>query len=225
MTNTVPAVLIVDDEQETCDLLCEVLGDQGYVCQAVNSAEAALATLKDHDFDLALLDIRMPGMSGLDLLEVMSHSYRNTSVLMTTAVNDTKTAVDAMRRGAADYIVKPFPIDEVRARVAKVLRDKSLQGMKSEETTKLGRHEPGTPHAVMDAIAVGVEAQVARYDFHARIVSENTAEVARQMGISEKDIKAWQVEQKERIAVKETQLKWATGDLKQQRRGKRQPRE
>ncbi len=225
MTNTVPAVLIVDDEQETCDLLCEVLGEQGYICQSVNSSEAALAILKDHDFDLALLDIKMPGMSGLDLLEIMTHSYRNTSVLMTTAVNDTKTAVDAMRRGAVDYIMKPFPIDEGSARVAKVLRDKSLQAMMSGEAARLGRHEPGTPHAVMDAIAVGVEAQVARYDLHARIVSENTAEVAKQMGLSDKDIKAWQAEKNELSLVKETQLKWATGDLKQQPRGKRHRRE
>ena len=98
--NRAPAVLIVDDEQPICELLCEVLGEQGYLCQSVNSGDEALALLKEKEFDLALLDIKMPGMSGIDLLGTISASYRNTSVLMTTAVNDMNTVVEAMQRGA-----------------------------------------------------------------------------------------------------------------------------
>ncbi len=221
MTNTVPAVLIVDDEQPVCDLLCDALGDQGYDCHAVNSADEALTKLKEHDFDLALLDIRMEPVSGMDLLIEMAQSYRNTTVLMTTAVNDTNTAVEAMKRGAVDYILKPFSIDEVRARVGKALRDKCLRGDKYGGPAGLGKHEPGSPQAQMDAIARGMDAQVARYDFHTRIVTEQTAQAAKQMGLSERDIKAWEAEQNEASLVREIQMKWATGDFKRRGKGRR----
>jgi two-component system nitrogen regulation response regulator GlnG len=125
MVSGAPAVLIVDDEQAICELLCEALGEQGYACQAVYNADEALSRLKESNFDIALLDIKMPGMSGLDLLIKISESYRNTAVLMTTAVTDAQTAAEAMQRGARDYILKPFSVEEIRERVGKVLREKT----------------------------------------------------------------------------------------------------
>ncbi len=138
MTKGAAAVLIVDDEQAICELLCEALGEQGYTCQAVYNADEALSRLKESNFDVALLDIKMPGMSGIDLLVKISESYRNTAVLMMTAVTDSQTAAEAMRRGARDYILKPFSVEEVGERVGKVLREKTPREAKVTKERRMG---------------------------------------------------------------------------------------
>jgi DNA-binding NtrC family response regulator len=86
-------VLIVDDEISICDLLREDLAGRGYECTAANDADEALALLKTDTFDIALLDIRLPGMSGVDLLKRISIDYPETACIMLTAVNDLTTAV------------------------------------------------------------------------------------------------------------------------------------
>ena len=207
--NRAPEVLIVDDEQPICELLCEVLGEQGYLCQAVNSGDEALALLKEKEFDIALLDIKMPGMSGIDLLGTISASYRNTSVLMTTAVNDMNTVVEAMQRGARDYVLKPFAVDEVRARVAKVLRDKALRG--DGMSTRHGKGS--SAQAQMDAMARGIEVYVSQFDMHAKIVIERTAAAARQMGIAEAEIDEWVAARRDAGLAKARKMVWATGEF------------
>jgi DNA-binding NtrC family response regulator len=193
VTNTVPAVLIVDDEQPVCDLLSEVLSECGYVCQSANSADEALAKLKDGDFDLALLDIRLPDISGLDLLTTMSEKYRSTKAVMTTAVDDTNTAVEAMRRGAVDYILKPFSPEEVTARIARALREKVLRGDGAEGAAKAHKHNAGSDLALMDFMSRGAETRIAQHDLHNRIVVEETVQLARQFRLPEREIGAWEI--------------------------------
>ena len=111
MEDRKPAVLIVDDEPSICDLLAEVLDEQGYHCETAGNAVEALVKLKERTFELALLDYKMPGMSGMDLLTAIAESYPNTTTIMV-----------ALRRGARAYILKPFTLDEIREQVATIVK-------------------------------------------------------------------------------------------------------
>ena len=213
MTNTVPAVLIVDDEQPVCDLLVEVLSEQGYVCQCANTADEALAKLADGHYDLALLDIRLPDISGLDLLATMSDKYQATTAVMTTAVDDTNTAVEAMRRGAVDYILKPFSQEQVTARIARALREKVLHLDEAGDAAKARKHPAGSAQAQMDAMARGAETRIAQRDLHNRMVIEETVQLARRCGVPKREIGAWETEQIKMDLMQERRMKWATGEF------------
>lgn len=206
MSNKRPAVLIVDDEQATCDLLCDVFSEQRCVCEAVNSVDEALDRLEQEAFDIALLDIRMPGASGMDLLGIMHRSYPMTSVVMTTAVSDANIAVEAMKSGASDYIVKPFTVEDVRNRVGIVLRERAFSGETNESAT--GRRRDRPFQRQLDAIAKGVDARVDRYDSHGKVVTERTVEVARQLGLPQREIHEWAASRHECASVKERSLEW-----------------
>src|SRR3990172_175077 len=96
MAQESPTVLVVDDEDIICDLVCEGLAEQGYACYTASNADDALARLKRQSFDVVLLDIRLPDMSGMELLKTIRESrfYREqaTSVIMITGVSDIATA-------------------------------------------------------------------------------------------------------------------------------------
>jgi len=208
-----PAVLIVDDEQPVCDLLDEVLSERGYVCQCANTADEALAKLEDSHFDLALLDIKLPDISGLDLLATISEKYGATTAVMTTAVDDTNTAVEAMRRGAVDYILKPFSPEQVTARIARVLREKVLHVDEAADAARARKHPAGSAQAQMDSIAWGADIQVAQRDSHNRVVVEETVQLARQLGMAEREIRGWAAERSEFELMRERRMKWATGEF------------
>ena len=114
-------VLIVDDEQVVCDLLHDDLSDRGYLCATALNGDEALKNLAKQDFDVVLLDIRLPGMSGMEVLREIWLNHSKTATIMITAVNDVDTAVEAMKLGASDYIVKPFELDRVDASIRTTL--------------------------------------------------------------------------------------------------------
>lgn len=115
-------IMIVDDEESVRDILARRLSLQPYRCVRAATAEEALHLLAQGEPDLILLDIRMPGMTGLQLLRRLQDRNVRATVLMITAVADTDRAVEAMKLGAADYILKPFDLNEVVARVQEALQ-------------------------------------------------------------------------------------------------------
>ena len=116
----VPAtrVLVADDEPSIRYVLRETLEDLGCQVTEVEDGDAAGAALATGDFELAFLDIRMPGPSGLELLE-RDGIPESSSIVIITAQNTFENAVEAMKRGAFDYLVKPFGMAEVEALVAR----------------------------------------------------------------------------------------------------------
>jgi len=190
-------ILVVDDELSICKLICDILEPEGYDCDTATRADVALELLSRHSFDLVLLDIKIPGMSGMELLDIMTRSCPSVPIIMCTAVTDINMAVEAMKKGAVDYILKPFTIDDVINRVAAVCNKKvssSLTGYQSPDLkvkTLSGR---------LDAIARGVEALVDHFDFHDRIVIERTIEVARKLAIPQADIDAWTIARQQRAS-------------------------
>ena len=120
-------LLIVDDEEPQRLMLASLLGRAGYEVDAARDGSAALALLRDRRYNLMLTDQRMPKMDGLELLERTRRDHADLPVVLMTAYGSVSTAVEAMKRGAADYLTKPFERDELLIVVQKVLRQHKLE--------------------------------------------------------------------------------------------------
>lgn len=106
-------ILVVDDDGEMRALLVDVLGDEGYdVVEAANGAEA-LIRLRADSFAAIVMDKNMPGLSGLDLLPGLRVICPETPVILITAFGDVATYMEAMEKGAYEYVFKPFRMDEL----------------------------------------------------------------------------------------------------------------
>ena len=171
-----PSILIVDDEEVVCNLLYRDLSERGYLCATAFDSDGAFTKLAAQDFDVVLLDIRLPGMSGMEVLSKLRSGYPGTAIIMITAVNDIDTAVEAMRLGASDYLVKPFDLDKLNISIRTVADTRQAMGASSSE---------------MDAIACGVEAKHELLTGSSYIVTQKTIDIARQLGIPDEEIQDW----------------------------------
>jgi DNA-binding NtrC family response regulator len=116
MTHKPKTVLIVDDDEGMRDTLTAILKRE-YRVLRVASGEAALPILNREDVDLILLDVRLPGISGFEVLRIVKENYSLIEVLMISAINDIETAVQAMKHGAYHYVTKDFDYDQLRSLV------------------------------------------------------------------------------------------------------------
>src|ERR671913_1594573 len=116
MTRPTKTILICDDDQGMRDTLTAIL-KRDYRVLTVSSGEAALALLKNDDVDLILQDIRLPGISGFDLLRIVKENYSLIEVIMISAIQEIETAVQAMKHGAYHYVTKDFDYDQLRSLV------------------------------------------------------------------------------------------------------------
>ena len=108
-----PRVLIVDDEKFIRDILADFLGMEGYVVRTAEDGQAALNELNLAHYDLVISDLKMPRMGGIELLEQIGAAAPNALTVIMTGFGTVETAIDAMKRGAYDYILKPFKVEEV----------------------------------------------------------------------------------------------------------------
>ncbi len=119
--------LIVDDEKEFRTYLSEALAGAGYETQAAASGREAVEKAADEDFDVILLDLIMPKMSGSDVLVELRRVSPRSRVIMITAFASIENAVDAIKRGATDYLSKPFKIDELLVRIKRALEEARVE--------------------------------------------------------------------------------------------------
>jgi len=119
--STKARLLFVDDDYLTCKLLTERLSREGYECESCEGTKEAFRLMERQVFDLVILDLIMPGMTGLELLAVAHEQYPRTAFLIATGVHDASVEATAKRLGAADYLVKPFDLDAVAKSVKRVL--------------------------------------------------------------------------------------------------------
>jgi DNA-binding NtrC family response regulator len=117
----VSSILVVDDEQSICWGLTRLGESLGHRVVAAASAEQALAEAENSRPDVIVLDIRLPGMDGLSAIERLQHTCGNVPIIVVTAYGDLRTAVEAVRRGAFDYIAKPFDVGKVKAALVRAL--------------------------------------------------------------------------------------------------------
>ncbi len=122
-----PAKILVVDDEEIILLSCErVLTEEGYEIQTRLSGKEALELLAEELFDLAIVDLKMPGMDGIELLRAIKRDYPHISVIMITGYSTIESAVEAMKAGAVDYLPKPFTPDQVTMVVKKALDARNL---------------------------------------------------------------------------------------------------
>ena len=119
-------ILIVDDEPIIREILTRKLRDSGYSPIPAENAFEALNTMREHPCSLVLSDIMMPGMDGIALLKALRAAYPDTAVVMITAVSNVSMAIEALREGAYDYLIKPFNLEEVVLSVRNALEKRRL---------------------------------------------------------------------------------------------------
>lgn len=120
-------ILLCDDEAKLSRVLKSALVSAGYAVECVSTGRAALEQCATGAFDVLLTDLRLPDIDGLAVTQVVRSQDSGPDVIVMTAYASAETAVQAMRLGAADYLIKPFSIDELRIRVARLLARRALQ--------------------------------------------------------------------------------------------------
>ena len=168
-----PRVLIVDDEKFIRDILADFLGMEGYVVRTAEDGAAALNELTQARYDLIISDLKMPRMGGIELLEAIGvHAPQALTVIM-TGFGTVETAIDAMKRGAYDYILKPFKVEEVIHVVQRGIEKQKLaaENLRLKEALSL--------YKVSEAIAASLSldevlatlGETAAHEIHADVVS------------------------------------------------------
>jgi len=120
-------ILIIDDEKSLVDLLAVVFKKEGYKVRTSLSATGALDLLEKESFDLVITDIKMPQRNGMDILKAVKERSPEVPVIMITAYGSIKQAVDALKAGALDYVVKPFDVEELKIIAARGLEKSRLK--------------------------------------------------------------------------------------------------
>ncbi|MGD8779689.1 MAG: response regulator [Ignavibacteria bacterium] len=116
------SILVVDDDINLCEVLSEELSEIGYNTNYVQSAEEAIGFLRSYSVDLILLDLKMPGKDGFWVLNKLNSMGLKVRVIVLTAYADVKSAIDSAKLGAADFISKPYDLDELIITIRKVLQ-------------------------------------------------------------------------------------------------------
>ncbi len=145
-----PRVLIVDDEKFIRDILADFLGMEGYFVRTAEDGAAALDEINSAHYDLIISDLKMPRMGGIELLSAIAAAAPNALTVIMTGFGTVETAIDAMKRGAYDYILKPFKVEEV---IRVVQRGIDKQRLSAEN---LRLREAVSLYAVSEAIAASL---------------------------------------------------------------------
>lgn len=121
-------ILIVEDEKALAESIADYLKGEDYLCEAANDYDTALQKTELFDYDCILLDIGLPGGSGLKILKELKANNKTDGVLIISAKNSLDDKVDGLKLGADDYLPKPFHLSELSARIAAIIRRKNFSG-------------------------------------------------------------------------------------------------
>ncbi len=121
-------ILVIEDERALSDSICEYLGKEHFICEAVFDFHTALEKIELYDYACIILDITLPGGSGLGLLKEIKANGKEDGVLIISAKNSLDDKVTGLKSGADDYLAKPFHLAELGARVNAIIRRKSFYG-------------------------------------------------------------------------------------------------
>ncbi len=185
-------ILIADDESSVRDIISLRLAQEGHNCTAVPDGNSALRTLDGCEFDLAVLDIKMPGKSGIDVLREMQVSCPDTAGIMVTGMGDIQTAIESMKMGAYDYIMKPVNlsmlmtcVDGALDKRTLILENKNyqlhLEEKVKEQTDKIRSSFLNS----ITSLAYALEAKDKYTSGHSQRVAEMAVATAREMGMPE----------------------------------------
>jgi len=188
-------LLIVDDEAPVRRVLCQRLSREGYECLEADNAAQALKTLASTPIALVILDIKMPGKSGIELLPDIKSDYPDAAVIMATALSEVNIAVQCMKQGADDYICKPFNLEELSIAVQRALERRRLkleireyqqylEERVEEQTGQIRKMFLGAIEALVSAL----EAKDRYTGGHSRRVAEIALALGNKLGLSARDM-------------------------------------
>src|SRR6202171_3437029 len=193
-----PTVLVVDDDRAVREVLSAVLKEEGYPVRQADGADAALQMLRGDDLPLLLCDVKMPEHDGLWLLDHVLQRHPQAAVVMLTGYGDTESAVECLKRGAADYLLKPPRVTELiraierawsRSRLT-AARSRYHQGLARkvrEKTAELTAALQGVASAyssTLDALVHALDAREHETSDHSQRVQRYTCAIAMKMGLS-----------------------------------------
>jgi putative nucleotidyltransferase with HDIG domain len=188
-------LLIVDDEPAIRALLRHKLSAEGYLCKEASGFDQALNIMATNPIALAILDIKMPGKSGIEVLSEIRSGYPDTVVIMATAIIDMSVAIQCLKQGADDYICKPFNLEEVSLAVQKALDRRRLrlelkeyqqflEEKVEEQTEEIRKVFLGAIESLVSAL----EAKDKYTGGHSRRVAELAVALGNALGLSAKDM-------------------------------------
>ncbi|MFP3980817.1 MAG: response regulator [Desulfobacterales bacterium] len=119
------AILLVDDEEEFVSTLAERLEIRGFESKAAYSGDQALSLIESNDYDVVVLDVKMPGMDGLEVMDHIKARRPEMPVILLTGHGSTQEGMEGMHKGAFDYLMKPLDIDELIAKIQEALGGQS----------------------------------------------------------------------------------------------------
>jgi putative nucleotidyltransferase with HDIG domain len=204
MTTTAsPRILIVDDEAEITEILADLLSGE-YQCVRAGSAEQALSQLADNQFQLVISDITMPGMSGLEMIPHVKELSPETVVVMISGMQTVESAIGALRRGAFDYLMKPFDLRQVEAVVKRALEhhdlvvakqryENHLEELVEQRTAELDRalnSLEGAYRSTLKALTAALETRDSETHGHSERVVSYSLRLGREYGLNSDEMKA-----------------------------------
>lgn len=198
-----PRVLVVDDEPQVRSMIGSTLERHGFDVEMARSGRGALDVLESGSFDLILTDIVMQDVNGIALLESVHSQHPDLPVIMVTAVHDIGVAIDSMRRGAYDYLLKPFERELLMSTVRRALDHRhvlqesqsyqqSLEQMVLARTEMLRHAMEDLEHSydvTLEALGDALDLKDSETEGHSKRVTAYTIALARAMGIPPADIK------------------------------------
>lgn len=197
-----PRILIVDDDESVRDVISVLLREEGYNCVVANGAEMALDLAAAEETPLVISDMKMPGKDGLWLLENFRARHPDTAVIMLTGYGDTEAAVDCLRRGAVDYLLKPPKLTDLirsieralakrRIELARKRYQKKLERKVRDRTTELRNALKDIAHTYQNtllALVAALDAREHETSDHSQRVVRYTSAIAERMGIKGPDL-------------------------------------
>lgn len=120
------SILVIDDEDSMCNFMEIMLAKEGYNVRTTTRGPEAVGLLKDQHYDVVIADLNMPEMTGIDVLKEVKEFKRDQEFIVMTAYASVDTAIEAMKQGAADYITKPFKVDEIKLVIEKTINRRKL---------------------------------------------------------------------------------------------------
>jgi putative two-component system response regulator len=189
------SILIVDDEAAVRRLLSQRVAMEGYWCEEASTGDEALIKIRTTPVHLVILDIKMPGRSGIELLPEIKVAYPDIAVIMVTAVTDTSTAIQCMKQGAYDYVTKPFNLDEVVLSIERALEKRRLElenrDYQQHLEWKVGEQAQKIRASFLNAITALVYALEAKDKYtcgHSQRVAEISVAIATELGLPQQNI-------------------------------------
>ena len=188
-------ILAVDDEEAIRTVLKTILEGEGYLCDTAASANEAVGRLRENQYDVILTDIMMPGMSGIELLDLIRKRDDEIAVIMLTALNDIDVSIRALKSGAYDYITKPFRLDDVTISIemalqkrALILENRDYQRNLEKKVLEQSRKIQSSFIKSIEALARTLEAKDPDTRDHSLRVTEYSVRTAEEMGLSPAEV-------------------------------------